>query len=314
VSNLDRSKDHERLRVDASAFPMLNALDSIRANPIARKLDIGELLFAQFTCPGKIGIWTQTDHLLHVLSGTFVWKTATDSWTVDAGGAVYVKKGAYVLPETSEDEHCVQVYFLPDEFIRETVMELGHSLPALQPATASDMVIRVNNDIGLSAFFSAMTVYFAGDEDPPAALLKLKLKELLTSILVGKSNPTLSAYLRFVATSGSPPIAAIMESNFQHNLPLTAFAKMCHRSLSSFKRDFAKLFGVPPGKWLLSKRLERAASLLHNTDLSITEIVFDCGFAELSHFSRAFKEQFGRSPSSYRQSARRKASAAGMNR
>jgi AraC family transcriptional regulator, exoenzyme S synthesis regulatory protein ExsA len=314
VAIFNGSKAHKELPADASAFPMLNALESIRANPIARKLDIGELLFAQFTCPGKIGIWTQTDHLLHVLSGTFVWKTATDSWTVDAGGAVYVKKGAYVLPETFEDEHCVQVYFVPDEFIRETVIELGQSLPALQPATTRDLVMRVNNDIGLSAFFSAMTVYFAGDEDPPSALLKLKLKELLTSVLIGKSNPTLSAYLRFVAASGSPLIAPIMESNFHHNLPLPAFAKMCHRSLSSFKRDFAKLFGVPPGKWLLSKRLERAASLLHNTDLRVTEIVFDCGFADSSHFSRAFKEKFGRSPSTYRQSARGKASAAGVNR
>ena len=42
------------------------------------------------------------------------------------------------------------------------------------------MVIPVNNDMALSAFFQSMLVYFANDEEPPEALLKLKLKELLT--------------------------------------------------------------------------------------------------------------------------------------
>ena len=55
---------------------------------------------------------------------------------------------------------------------------------------AREPVFRVNNDMALSAFFQSMLVYFAGDEEPPEALLKLKLKELLTSILMSPGNPT----------------------------------------------------------------------------------------------------------------------------
>lgn len=313
-SNPDRLQLQPKLSADASSLPMVNALESIRANPVARQFDIGDLLFAQFACPGNIGVWTQTDHLIHVLTGNSTWKTASRTWSIAAGEAVYVKKGAYVLPEHFDDDYCVQVFFIPDSFIKATVIELAPALRDVLKPDSNDLLIRINSDTGLSAFFSAMSIYFAGDEDPPAALLRLKLRELLTSILVGQGNPSLSAYLRQVAATGSPSVAAIMEMNFYHNLPLAAFAKMCHRSLSSFKRDFRTLYGVSPGKWLLGKRLERAASLLHTSDLTVTEVVFECGFEDLSHFSRAFKERFEHSPSAYRQASRSGAVAARMGR
>jgi AraC-like DNA-binding protein len=77
---------------------------------------------------------------------------------------------------------------------------------------------------------------------------------------------------------------------------------MCHRSLSSFKREFRKVYGTTPGKWLMERRLIHSASLLQTTDLSVTEISFECGFEDVSHFSRSFKEKFGQSPSDYRDS------------
>jgi AraC family transcriptional regulator, exoenzyme S synthesis regulatory protein ExsA len=290
--------------------PMLNALESIRSNPIAKRFEIGELLFAQFSCPAvePVGIWTQTDYLIHLLSGTMAWKDFTGAWSAEAGQTVYFKKGVKIVPEHSGDDICLQLFFIPDAFVRETVMELAADLPpvppvppGLEPTDARGMTIRVNNDIALSAFFHAMTIYFAADEKPPEALLKLKLKELLTSILVGQSNQPLSAYLRYIAACDAPPIEAIMEMNFCHNLSIDTFARMCHRSLSSFKREFRKLYGTSPGKWLLERRLEHSATLLQTTGMSVTEIMFECGFEELSHFSKAFKGKFGQSPSAYRE-------------
>jgi transcriptional regulator GlxA family with amidase domain len=91
-----------------------------------------------------------------------------------------------------------------------------------------------------------------------------------------------------------------MEANFCYNLSLDEFARLCHRSLSSFKRDFKKHFNVSPGKWLLTRRLEYAALLLKNSDLNIAQIAFECGFEDVSHFSKAFKEKFGLSPINFR--------------
>jgi AraC-like DNA-binding protein len=296
----------EKRGTDQPLSPMLNALEGIRSIPSARRFEIGELLFAQFDCPiheEPIGMWAQTDHLEHVLTAKATWKTPAGVLSADAGQTMFFKKGAYILPQHTEAEEdlCVQLFFIPDAFVRETVIELAKELPVVsEPVDTREIAIRVNHDVALSAFFQAMTVYFGGDEKPSEALLKLKLRELITSILVGESNRTLSAYFRSLAASDTPPIAAIMEMNFCHNLSMEAFAQMCHRSLSSFKREFRKQYGTSPGKWLLDRRLEQSASLLRTTGMSVTEVMCECGFEDLSHFSRAFKEKFGLAPSVYR--------------
>jgi AraC-like DNA-binding protein len=281
---------------------MLIALDDLRSDPSAKRFEIEDILFAQFSCPPqKVGIWTQTDFLMHVLSGTSSWMTASGAESARAGDTVFFKKGAYVLPQHAPGDLCIQLYFIPDGFVRETMLELTAELPAAgDVAEQPPMVIRVKPDIALSAFLHGMRVYFDADENPPKALLKLKLKELLTSILLSRENRALSAYFRYVATSDAPSIPAIMEANYSHNLPLEAFAQMCHRSLSSFKREFRQHYGTSPGKWLLERRLARSVSLLQTTRLSVTELMLECGFQDLSHFSKAFKEKFGRPPSEFR--------------
>lgn len=286
---------------------MLNALETIRAIPTAKIFEIGGLLFAQFTCPAQeqpVPIWSQTDHLVHVISGKSSWKTPTGMCCAEAGETLFFKKGAYIMPPHFEEQLCIELFFIPDAFVRDTVLELASDLPAISlPVDSRNPTIRVKNDIGLTAFFEAMTVYFAGDEKPPEALLKLKVRELLASILVGHSNHHLAAYLRSVAASETPAIPAIMETNFHHNLSIDEFARMCNRSISSFKRDFQKHYGTSPGKWLLERRLQHSASLLQSTAMNITEIAFECGFEDLSHFSKTFKEKYGLTPSSYRKEA-----------
>jgi AraC-like DNA-binding protein len=280
-----------------------NAPEAIRTDPTAKRFEIDDLLFAQYHCPAhdSFGIWTQTDYLLHVLNAKIFWKTHNGTWTAEAGETVFFKKGAYILPTLVENDLCIELFFIPDAFVKETIMDLAEDLPVISDQVdTNELTIRVNNDVALSAFFQAMTIYFASEEKPAEALLRLKLKELLTSILLGQSNSSLSAYFRYLAANEAPSIPAIMEMNFGHNLPIESFAEMCHRSLSSFKREFRKHFGMSPGKWLLERRLQHSASLLETTATSITEIMCECGFEDLSHFSRAFKEKFGCPPSAYR--------------
>jgi AraC-like DNA-binding protein len=284
---------------------MLNAYDVIRAIPTAKRFEIGEMLFAQFTCPAHeepLGIWSQTDNLVHVVSARSTWKTSMGTLSAEAGETVFFRKGVFILPPHVEENLCILIFFIPDASVREAVRELApHLQPISRPHDAREVVLRVNHDMALAAFFNSMLVYFAGDEEPSEALLKLKLKELLTSILVSPANPTLSGYFRSLAMCDAPPLPAIMEANFCHSLPLETFAKMCHRSLSSFKREFRRCYGTTPAKWLIGRRLECAAQMLRTTSMSMTEIALECGFEEPSHFSRTFKAKFGQPPTEYRE-------------
>jgi transcriptional regulator GlxA family with amidase domain len=159
----------------------------------------------------------------------------------------------------------------------------------------------VENDLGLSAFFQSMRPYFSGTEKPSEPLVRLKLKELIISILTSGRNPALAAYFRQLGNDSLPAVVEVMESNFRFNLSLGEYARLCHRSLSSFKRDFQAAFQEPPGKWLLRKRLDYSAALLRTSKMNVTEIAFESGFEDCSHFSRVFKERFEMPPTSYRQ-------------
>ncbi|HEX8277871.1 MAG TPA: AraC family transcriptional regulator [Segetibacter sp.] len=92
----------------------------------------------------------------------------------------------------------------------------------------------------------------------------------------------------------------VMEENYHYNLSLPDFAKLCNRSLSSFKRDFYAVYKTNPGHWLLSKKLDHSHHLLTTTDKTVNEISVESGFENSTHFSKAFKKRFGLSPLHYR--------------
>ena len=289
---------------------MLNLVEALRSPSIGeilpglRKFAIGELLFAAFTCPGSgewEASWAEHDRIMHVLTGSKSLRASDDTWDLQPGDTLFVKKGVNFLRQNTRDDVCLFVFFVPDQFIRATLHEIAADLPPLPaPSEPHETAIRVQHDAGISAFLHAMTVLFGASGTPPELLLKLKLKELIASIVVSPANARLSAYLRCVASRKGPSIPAIMEANWRHNLPLEAFAKLCNCSLSTFKREFRRHYGVAPGRWLHEQRLQCSAHLLTTTGMSVTQIVFECGFEQPAHFTRAFKAKFGRPPREYR--------------
>ncbi|HMA79542.1 MAG TPA: AraC family transcriptional regulator, partial [Candidatus Binatia bacterium] len=248
-----------------------------------------------------VSVWTPMDYFVHVLSGRKTWRTTEATWTLEKGDTLFFKKGACVLHQDFKDDFCLLLFFVSDDFIRDVVRDVSGQLSVRQEGGVLHKgAILVNGDVTLAAYFQSMLSYFSGTAKPAETLLTLKLKELIVSILLGGNNPELSAYFQSLLKSDAPPLSQIMEANFCYNLALEEFAKLSHRSLSTFKRDFRKYYNQPPGKWLLQKRLEYSAVLLKNPALNVSQVAMDCGFEDLSHFSRAFKDKFGTSPANFR--------------
>ncbi len=283
---------------------MQNLYETIRSGLSFNKFEVRELVFVEYTCPLEeeaFGIWTQSDYLVHVLSGQKTWRTPQGSWTVSSGQTLYIKKGAAIVEQFFDDEFCMLGFFISDDFIRNILKEVSGKIDFnADQKDSRAAAIEVYNDPLLSAYFQSMLTYFNGSPKPSDLLLEIKLKELIINILTTPHNPSLAAYFQSLLDAEKPFIRQIMEANFNFNLSLEEFARLCHRSVSSFKRDFKKHYNLSPGKWLLTKRLEYSAHLLKSSESSITQIVFECGFEDLSHFSRAFKEKFGVSPLNFR--------------
>jgi transcriptional regulator GlxA family with amidase domain len=103
-----------------------------------------------------------------------------------------------------------------------------------------------------------------------------------------------------------------MDAASHEGWPVERLAHVSGVSEAHFARSFKQAFGVPPHRYLLTRRIERATALLRDTDLPITEIAFDAGWQSLGTFGRTFRDVTGESPSAIR--AREKAAPRELGR
>jgi len=87
-----------------------------------------------------------------------------------------------------------------------------------------------------------------------------------------------------------------IDAHFNEKLTLARLARAAGISVPHFCDEFKRTFGMPPGRYVTNLRLEQADLLLHDRNLSITEIAASVGYNSLYHFSRLFKKRHGVSP------------------
>ena len=92
----------------------------------------------------------------------------------------------------------------------------------------------------------------------------------------------------------------LADARYAERLDVDDMARAAGLSRSHFSREFKQAFGVSPHAYLLTRRLERAASLLRVTDRSVAEICMDIGLQSVGSFTTSFKRMFGKTPTEYR--------------
>lgn len=103
-----------------------------------------------------------------------------------------------------------------------------------------------------------------------------------------------------------------MDAASHEEWPVRRLARVSGVSEAHFARSFKEAFGVPPHRYLLTRRIERATALLRETDLPITEIAFQTGWSSLGTFGRTFRDVTGASPGELR--ARAEGAPPGLER
>lgn len=154
----------------------------------------------------------------------------------------------------------------------------------------------------LESYFTSLEPYFELQNALPEKLLQIKVEEALT--ILRSIDQRVDGFLADFAEPGKIDLESFMEQNYMFNLPLEKFSYLTGRSLTTFKRDFNKIYGSSPQRWLTEKRLQYAHYLLSTQHYKAVEVYREAGFENLSHFSHAFKKRFGYSPkmnSSFRQ-------------
>jgi AraC-like DNA-binding protein len=87
-----------------------------------------------------------------------------------------------------------------------------------------------------------------------------------------------------------------IHANLANNISLTELATLAQMSPSQLSRNFSMATGMPPYRYVLHARIDKAKTMLKSADRLITDVALDLGFASLSHFSIAFRKVTGTSP------------------
>lgn len=146
----------------------------------------------------------------------------------------------------------------------------------------------------MEGFFRSLVSYFSADQYPSKELLNSKLREAVFVLL--QLSPNLIPVLFDFAAPYKIDLHDFMEENFRSNLTVEQFAHFAGRSLTSFKHDFNDIFHLTPQRWLSRRRLQEARRLMEE-GAKANDIYRKVGFKNLSHFSSAFKKEYGIPPS-----------------
>lgn len=157
----------------------------------------------------------------------------------------------------------------------------------------SQTIQRFNNHPLLESCLSSLIPYFEMQEITEN-IASLKITEAIS--ILRAIDKKIDNVLANFDEPGKIDLAAYMEKNFMFNLPLEKFGYLTGRSLTTFKRDFSKIFNLTPQRWLTKKRLELAHYQFVEKKMKPIDVCYEVGFENLSHFSYAFKKQFGYSP------------------
>jgi AraC-like DNA-binding protein len=285
---------------------MFNFLDKIRDNPeYYKQLSVDTQLVTLYECPldeTRVDLWSHQHYFVYVIDGKKIWHSQQGPHELTKGKCCFVRQGAHIVEQFFNTPFCVILFFLTEDFITNTLASIIQ--PENENSYSSDdfpTIFPVTTDDSIHAFFQSVVPFFYQSNSINKTLLELKFRELLMHVTGNPANKSITGFFHSMLINDSAGrMRKVMEENFCYNLKLEDYARLCGKSLSSFKRSFDDIYKTSPGQWLLEKRLNHARILIRNTTKPISEITFDCGFENTSHFSRAYRQFFGETPSDSR--------------
>ncbi|MGH1518054.1 helix-turn-helix domain-containing protein [Chryseobacterium sp. JK1] len=247
---------------------------------------------------------------LYVLKGKFQYKTDEQEFKFSANYSLFLNcmtSGKHIQNSESED-HCeiVIVTFYPDILKRIYDRELPLLLQKPANMVSNKSSEKINNDFLIQKYVEGLLFYFENPSLINEDILVLKLKEIMLLLAQSQNAKNVQLILSQLFSPTTYSFKQIIEANLFSQLTIEQLAEQSNLSVSSFKREFTKLYHDTPANYIRNKKLEKAAELLLISDERITDIALDCGFNDLATFTKNFTDKYLINPSHYRQEQKKK--------
>lgn len=158
---------------------------------------------------------------------------------------------------------------------------------------SDEKVMKIKTTPEIKSLFQSLVPYFDENVKPNDKVVYLKLMEAIYAML-GQSELFYPILFDF-ADPWKVDILEFLNKNYMDDLTIEQIAAYTGRSLATFKRDFKKVSSLSPQKWITKKRLEVAYQKLKEGN-GIQDVYWEVGFKNPSHFSTAFKHEYGIPP------------------
>jgi len=198
-------------------------------------------------------------------------------------------------PSTTIEVYAVHLY--PDllkEIYKDTIPQF------LKHKSVGEYAKKIANHSIINHFIDSLIFYFEHPDLVNSELLILKIKELILLLLQTDNSATISELIANLFSPRQANLKDVIQNHFFSDFSIKELAKLTGLSISSFKREFQNIYNDTPANYLRTKKIEKAMDLLKQSDYSVSEICFQIGFNDTSHFTKTFKKHTKHSPLSFR--------------
>lgn len=239
---------------------------------------------------------------LYVMEGIYDSTSEQEQIRIRTDESVLMKCGNYLsdmvpTPESNKYQ-AVAVHFYPEVLLKIYENKLPDFLKKRN--TSNKGMVKLNSDILIKKYIDGLLFYFENPQIVDEELLILKLKEIIVLLNKTKNAPEIRVILSNLFNPTSYTLREIVNAHIYSIITIDKMAELSGMSISTFKREFQKIYSEPPATYIRAKKIEKALELLSASDLRATEIAYECGFSSLSHFSRTFKQLKSIPPSIYK--------------
>ncbi|QHV95569.1 helix-turn-helix transcriptional regulator [Spirosoma endbachense] len=290
------------LRVPSSIQP--NQFQSLTIQrPVPDGSDASEMTFVAYRSdvyPERNEVFFEEHAVIVVLEGEKKFSSPTQELHVRKGDILFFQRGCYSMNESIDSSYRSLVFFVNEKLLKEFVSQHLTLFKDSSTSLPASFILSFSSSPTFTTFIDSLLPYFGAKTPFLNELLRLKFQELLLHLLeldtVGNPPGQLQAILLHIYEGLKTDLDYLMSTYLLKPLSMSELSRLSGRSLSAFKRDFEDHFHTSPGQWIRQKRLEHAHFLLRNTDKNVSEVSREISYESVSHFIKAYKQQYGFTP------------------
>jgi len=222
--------------------------------------------------------------------------------SLEAGEFMILSKGSYLIHQALPENGLYKsiVLYFTNEFLADFFIKYS-KLAKEEKYTARTSFLKYKQDDFIKNYILSLQVLMQSPKIYSPEFKAIKAEELLVYLL--HHDPAKLLSLSVIAKDNEDmTIRKVAESKIGTHISVEELAFLCNTSLSSFKRRFIKIYGLPPQKWMVQQKMKIAARLLKHPGERPGSVFEKVGYENHSSFTKAFKYQYGVTPKAFQES------------